>query len=120
MEFITTGFSASTCAFNFSRTDLPAALQLAPIFSFAAINNNTSFLAAGNFYGVMPYEGRYDALYPTIFVQNTKKTGYDIQGILPTIDGEARDIKWINYNDNKKILVMASNNNPLIFLTPNK
>ena len=105
---------------NFSRTDLPAALQLAPIFSFAAINNNTSFLAAGNFYGVMPYEGRYDALYPTIFGQNTKNTGFDIQGILPAIDGEARDIKWINYTDNKKILVMASNNNQLIFLKPTK
>ncbi len=105
---------------NFSRTDLPAALQLAPVFSFAAINNNTSYMAAGNFYGVMPYEGRYDALYPTTFAQNTQKTGFDVQGILPSIDGEARDMKWINYTGNQKILVMARNNNQLIFLKYNK
>ena len=30
-------------------------------------NNTNSWLACGNFYGVIPYEGRYDALQPTFF-----------------------------------------------------
>src|SRR3954453_185070 len=47
---------------NFKRMDLPDEAQLAPVFSFAPINN--SYLVTGNFYGVTPYEGRYDALLP--------------------------------------------------------
>jgi len=53
---------------NFVKTDLPNDLQLAPIFTFASSpGTDKTYLAAGNFYGVLPYEGRYDALVPTIF-----------------------------------------------------
>ena len=53
---------------NFKRKDLPESLQLAPIMSFTSYNEKPgSFLAAGNFFGVIPYEGRYDALQPTVF-----------------------------------------------------
>ncbi len=54
---------------NFTRMDLPDELQLAPIFSFAPSLSmiKKHYIAAGNFYGVIPYEGRYDALYPTVF-----------------------------------------------------
>jgi hypothetical protein len=107
---------------NYKRMDLPPALQYAPIFAFApySYNNLTNYLACGNFYGVVPYEGRYDALQPTFFSFNkqNKTLQYDTQ--LASFTGEARDAKWINYYDGSKILVIARNNKPLVFLKPAK
>ena len=77
------------------------------------------YLAAGNFFGVIPYEGRYDALRPTGFyfdkTKNTFVTNFSVEGI----DGEVRDAKWINYAGNNKVLVLARNNQQLVFLKPN-
>ena len=72
-------------------------------------------MAAGNFYGVVPYEGRYDALVPTFFSMNTGKTGFQTIAKLPLVDGEIRDAKWVHGVDGKKILVLARNNNSLLF-----
>ena len=55
---------------NFTRADLPAELQLAPVMSFTKASEPGTFIAGGNFYGVLPYEGRYDALLPTEFSFN--------------------------------------------------
>jgi enediyne biosynthesis protein E4 len=104
---------------NFKRMDLPAELQFAPIFSFTP--NSTapnSYLASGNFYGVIPYEGRYDALQPSLFSYNKKNAALQYEAALPSIAGEARDAKWINYTGGSKILILARNNQPLIFLKP--
>ncbi len=105
---------------NFRRTDLPQELQLAPVFSFAAspCNTNCTYLAAGNFYGVLPYEGRYDAMIPTLFSYNNKTAQFNLQSNLPSVDGEVRDAKWINCAGGKKILIIARNNAQLIFLKP--
>jgi enediyne biosynthesis protein E4 len=105
---------------NFKRMDLPDELQLAPIFSFTTVNNSssTSYLAAGNFYGVIPYEGRYDALQPTFFSYNKKSGSFQYDTRLASINGEARDAKWMNYTGGDKLLVIARNNQSLIFLKP--
>jgi len=102
---------------NFRRMDLPDELQLAPIFSFAPVSNDgtTNYLAAGNFYGVLPYEGRYDALCPTIFSYNTHQSQFNQPSILPEVSGEIRDMKWINTAGNNKVLIMAKNNDSLLF-----
>jgi enediyne biosynthesis protein E4 len=105
---------------NFKRIDLPAELQFAPVFSFAAIgdNNSNAYLASGNFYGTSPYEGRYDALRPTLFSYDKKSTSFQYNAELASINGEARDGKWLNYAGGGKILVLALNNQPLMFLKP--
>ena len=105
---------------NFTRKDLPEELQLAPIFSFTSFpgENAVTYIAAGNFYGVLPYEGRYDAMNPTIFNYDKKSGQFNLLSELPSIDGESRDAKWINYSGGKKILVLARNNSQLIFLKP--
>lgn len=105
---------------NFSRTDLPAQLQFAPIFSFTSsgFNNTNSYLASGNFYGVIPYEGRYDALQPSFFSYDKSKVSFSYQSQLSSISGEIRDAKWINYAGGKKVLVLARNNQSLVFLKP--
>lgn len=101
---------------NFIRSDLPDALQLAPIMCFAG--NENSFFAGGNFYGTIPYEGRYDAMFPTAFTFN--KNEAVINANMPALRTEARDAKWIKMADGSNVLILASNNGVLHFLKPVK
>jgi enediyne biosynthesis protein E4 len=105
---------------NFIRSDLPDALQLAPIFTFSAFPTGKAktYFSAGNFYAVQPYEGRYDALNPTLFDFNKKTGQFRYVTEFPAIGGEARDAKWINYKAIGKVLIMARNNDSLKFLKP--
>jgi hypothetical protein len=104
---------------NFKRVDLPESLQLAPIMSFTDYNGQTrSFLAAGNFFGVIPYEGRYDALRPTVFSFDASSKGFNKLADLADINGEARDAKWLRYAGGGRLLILARNNESLIFLKP--
>jgi len=104
---------------NFKRIDLPQELQFAPIFSFANFDSKTNtFLASGNFYNVIPYEGRYDALQPSLFSFNKQQGVFQYNSELAFVTGEARDLKWINYAGGKKVLILARNNQPLVFLNP--
>ena len=95
---------------NFSRVDLNKDLQRAPVMTFA--NAGINFIAGGNFYGVIPYEGRYDALYPTVF--SVSGTESKTTGTLNELKGEVRDMKWIK-TKNGSVLVIARNNQPLVF-----
>lgn len=113
---------SSTCFLNdgkgnFINTKFPEALQFAPVFSFASLANK-NYLAAGNFYGVVPYEGRYDALTPTVFSYSKEQPGFKVESLLASTDGEVRDAKWINYAGGKKILMIAKNNSGIVFLKP--
>jgi len=110
---------SSSCFINdgkggFTRVDLPAELQLAPVMAFNKIDSGT-FIAAGNFYGVIPYEGRYDALLPTVFSFNKARSGFEIKNNIPSFKGEVRDAKWINSPGGKKVLIVARNNAELVF-----
>jgi len=57
---------------GFALTRLPKEVQWSPVFTFLAGDWNrdgmTDVIAAGNFYGVLPYEGRYDASYGTLLL----------------------------------------------------
>jgi len=104
---------------NFKRTDLPDELQLAPLFSFASSpGNNMQYIAAGNMYGVLPYEGRYDAMLPTEFSFNKRSNRFTIQASMSAIDGEVRDAKWVNAAGGDKLRVVVRNNDSLLFLKP--
>ncbi|CAN5734808.1 VCBS repeat-containing protein [soil metagenome] len=102
---------------NFTRSDLPMSTQFAPVFSFASYpsTKGNTFLVSGNFFGVVPYEGRYDALLPTFisFDKNTK--AFTTVQKMTEVDGEMRDAKWITIGGGKKILAMARNNQSLLF-----
>ncbi|HEY4110480.1 VCBS repeat-containing protein [Puia sp.] len=113
---------SSSCFLNdgkggFRRIDLPKELQMAPIFSFAPMDAGDpgTFIAGGNFYGTIPYEGRYDALMPTLFgFDRTKKEFYP-GPVLPDARGEIRDWKWLHSARNGQTLVAARNNDSLLF-----
>lgn len=103
---------------NFKRIDLPDEAQLAPVFSFTPVNN--SYLIAGNFYGTSPYEGRYDALLPTVVAFNKKSSQFDVAAQISSLQEEFRDAKWLNTVNGTKLLILSVNNGPLIFLKPNR
>ncbi|MFT3682238.1 MAG: VCBS repeat-containing protein [Ferruginibacter sp.] len=102
---------------NFKRVSLPDEIQLAPVMTFAP-GAQGGFIAAGNFYGVIPYEGRYDALYPTGFYFDKTSNSFRTAFSLNNVNVEARDAKWINTPDGKKNLAVAVNNQPIVFLKP--
>jgi len=95
---------------------LPYPLQWSPMFSFIAgdfnNDNKTDILAAGNFYGVVPYEGRYDAIFPGLLLQqdtmNFLPAGLPVSGL--EIPGEVRDIKMIRLCGKQKAFLIARNN----------
>jgi hypothetical protein len=101
---------------NFKKMDLPDDLQQSPVFAFAPLSNN-NFIAGGNFYGTIPYEGKYDAMCPAIFSDN--KNQFNTNAILPGVKGEVRDMKCLN-TANGKMLVIARNNDSLLFYKLNK
>jgi hypothetical protein len=98
---------------NFTRKDLPQDLQLAPLFSFQRSPNSNSFFAGGNFFGVIPYEGQYDASSLLSF-KTDKSSITDDTKIIET-KGEVRDLKWLHTAKYGDILVAAKNNDSLQF-----
>lgn len=105
---------------NFTMQNLPVDLQMAPIFSFVSQPATHSFIGMGNLYGVIPYEGRYDALRPTSFVVD-KQGKATTSAVSPfPIDGEVRDAKWIQMANGRKVLLVARSNEKLVFFETQK
>lgn len=114
---------ATTCYINdgkgnFTKTVLPDEIQLAPVFAFAPVQkgDKVSFIAAGNFYGVIPYEGRYDALLPGVVSYNKSTGKFEVVGQISFAGEEVRDMRWIGAAGGKRVLAIAQNNNPLLFV----
>ncbi|MBK5269736.1 MAG: VCBS repeat-containing protein [Bacteroidia bacterium] len=102
---------------GFTINPLPTKVQWSPVFTFLTSDFNhdgtTDILTAGNFYGVLPYEGRYDADYGTVIL-NEKNIFFKTASPLETafiVDGEVRDMKIIKKTGGKKMIVVARNNN---------
>lgn len=103
----------------FTITLLPSPAQWSAVFVFLTADFNhdgtTDILTAGNFYGVLPYEGRYDAGYGTVML-NENNAGFKTSNSLQTgllVDGEVRDIKIIRTIQGKKIMAVARNNDSI-------
>ena len=100
--------------------DLPADLQLAPIFSFQKIPrisaNGNRYISGGNFFDVIPYEGRYDAQPLAVFSSNrNNRVQYIPQSNLAALDGQVRDLKWLRTATKREILMVSVNNDSLKF-----
>ncbi|MDJ1503476.1 VCBS repeat-containing protein [Xanthocytophaga agilis] len=100
---------------------LPVEAQFSKIFAFAIedVNSDTNpdVLLGGNFYGINPYQGRYDASYG-LLLEGNGKGGF--RSVLPTecgffLEGEVRSIKKLKTNEGTLFLV-ARNNNSLQIL----
>jgi hypothetical protein len=105
---------------NFTVQKLPSSLQWSPIFSFVADdidkNGSTDVIACGNFYGVIPYEGRYDADCGNVLINNgnsLKPLTFLQSGLM--LDREVRSVKKIKTIHNRQLYVFARNNDSLVF-----
>jgi enediyne biosynthesis protein E4 len=100
---------------------LPDEFQWSPVFSLYADDfdrdGKKDILGGGNFYGVIPYEGRYDAM-PLVAGWGIGKglftTQVNTQNEL-LVSGEIRDIQPIRIK-NQSCLLIARNNEKLIVL----
>ncbi|MEO6723199.1 MAG: VCBS repeat-containing protein [Ferruginibacter sp.] len=101
--------------FNFDTVQMPQEFQWMPLFAFAQLKQQ-SIIGGGNFYGILPFEGRYDnALLP--IMKFDKKTLS--QTSLMFAEGEVREMQWMNMAGKKKALVIVRNNmEPKIFVEP--
>jgi len=100
--------------------ELPSSVQWSPVFAFNVDDFNKDgkpdILSAGNFYGVLPYEGRYDAGYGNVLINNNSsfqslsavQSGFALKG-------EVRDIKKLRSINNRSIYIVARNNDACIF-----
>jgi hypothetical protein len=105
---------------GFSIKDLPADLQLAPTFSFEKINkhlaNENLYISGGNFFDVIPYEGRYDAQPLAIFsIDKSTEIKYIHNPRLAELKEQVRDLKWLHTIKNGNVLIVAPNNDSLLF-----
>jgi hypothetical protein len=109
---------------GFTLTDLPAELQSAPVFSFQKAGsggNENRYLAAGNFFEVIPYEGRYDAQAAALFSISKERAVAPIHDAkVALITGQLRDLKWLRTAAADSLLVMVRNNDRLLFYKARK
>ncbi|HTL08824.1 MAG TPA: hypothetical protein VL307_11220, partial [Chitinophagaceae bacterium] len=111
---------------GFRLQPLPMMAQLAPVFAAIAtdINHdgNMDLFMAGNFYGLKPQAGRWDASYGvTLLGDGSGQFSYlpPLQsGLL--VKGEARDIKMLASANADSLLLVAVNNAPLQVFSRNK
>jgi len=102
---------------SFEKQQLPYEWQLAPVFTFTPSPDGKTITAGGNFFGVVPYEGRYDGLLISSFRLGNKAEDAAFAGGMPSISGEVRDTRWITVK-NEKMMLLARNNMPLLLLKP--
>jgi hypothetical protein len=108
---------------KFAISKLPMQVQWSPVFSFLTCDVNgdhhTDILAAGNLYGVLPFEGRYDASSGTLLLNDGKKSFTTINALESGFiaDGEVRDIKTIKSLNGRKLVAVARNNGPISMFT---
>jgi hypothetical protein len=96
---------------------LPAETQWSPIFTFLPYDidhdGHTDIIAAGNFYGVTPYEGRYDASYGTLLLGPPYHPVPMTQSGL-VLEGEIRDSKVLRTKKGP-LFVFSRNDSSLVF-----
>ena len=120
-----------TCVFfnqgngNFSMDPLPLRAQLSPVFGILATDLNgdgkTDLFMGGNFYGLSPQTGRFDASYGTTLL-NTGNGAFQYLKPLQSglfIRGQARDIATLRSAKGDTYIIVAINNAPLYLFKNN-
>jgi hypothetical protein len=120
---------ASAVALNrgdgrFDLRPLPMEAQLAPVYASLAEDfdgdGHTDLLVAGNFYGVTPVQGRYDASYGLLL--RGDGTGrfetVDLESSHLLIEGQVRHMALLRQADGGRVIVVARNDDRLQILRP--
>jgi hypothetical protein len=106
---------------HFKMEPLPEMAQISPVFGILATDLNgdgkKDIFLGGNFYGLKPEIGRYDASYGVTFFSGSdnhfKYSKPSSSGLF--IKGEVRDVKEISTKNGQYILMARNNNSLQIF-----
>ncbi|PYP41414.1 MAG: hypothetical protein DMD43_06625 [Gemmatimonadetes bacterium] len=120
---------ASSVALNdgkgrFSLRPLPAEAQFAPIRAVLADDfdgdGKTDLLVAGNFFGVPPMLGRYDAGYGLLLRGDGRGSfaAVDLEADNLVIEGQARHLGLLRRANGDRLIVVARNNDRVQVLRP--
>jgi len=107
---------------SFHVQQLPTEAQFAPIYATVPADfdgdGHTDIVVAGNFWGVPPSYGRYDASYGLLLRGDGAGglTPVDVDDSALLITGQVRDMRLLQQVDGGKLLVVARNNAPLQLL----
>jgi hypothetical protein len=98
---------------KFSWAPFPPAVQIAPVFSILPVDLNydgyNELLGGGNFYGVLPYEGRYDASNPWVLRYRGNEFSSSFNPSPFFLTGEIRDIKVVRSVNGSRYIIVARN-----------
>jgi hypothetical protein len=120
---------ASSIAVNdgkgrFTLRPLPPEAQFAPVYASLADDfdgdGRLDLLLAGNFYGVTPVRGRYDASYG-LLLRGTGDGRFepaDMEESNLVIEGQVRDMKPLRQADGGRLIAVARNGDKLQILRP--
>jgi len=91
---------------GYSLSRLPKETQWSPVFTLLPqnINGHTDIIAAGNFDGVTPYEGRYDASYGILLLSGKaavppSRSGSPLEAVPPSRSGSPLEAASLSRSD---------------------
>jgi enediyne biosynthesis protein E4 len=111
---------------NFTMQPLPQRAQFSPVFGILASDLNgdgiKDLFLVGNFFGVKPQTGRFDANYGTTYLSDSKNQLNYMEpkesGLF--VRGEARDIAPIKTANGDTMIIVAMNNEALYLFKKEK
>lgn len=107
---------------TFTLSPLPEEAQLSPVYAAVATDVDgdgvDDVLLGGNFYGVTPLEGRYDASYGTLLrgLPGGRLVPVPLTAMGAAIDGEVRHMKLVRGPRGAQFIAVARNNDKLELL----
>ena len=117
-----TSIALSTGNGTFDLQPLPPEAQFAPVYAALAQDlsgdGHADLLLGGNFYGVTPVQGRYDASYG-LLLSGDGKGGFvpvDLEQSGVVIEGQVRHIAQLKGPNGARLIVVARNGDRLLVL----
>jgi hypothetical protein len=105
---------------HFKINPLPIEAQFSPVYASVVSDLNrdgrNDIFLAGNFYGLKPQTGRFDASYGSLFFQEPRNEFHYVAPKLSGIfvKGEVRDIIMMNPESKNPLILVARNNDSLM------
>jgi hypothetical protein len=109
---------------TFALRPLPTEAQFAPVYASLAGDFDddglTDLIVAGNFFGVTPVQGRYDASYG-LLLHGDGRGGFspvDMERSSLEIDGQVRKMALLKRANGERLILVARNNDRLELIQP--